>query len=234
MVAQISLAKRICRIAAALLLLGLTAQADIDEPFGLPTVAAPDGPLSVTWRDLQSKIQSERSIIAQCRAEPDACSSPAALQFIAIVNEGAQYQGLTRIGRINRAVNFAIRPINPAAPGDVGTKWTSPLTTLTAGIGDCKQYAVLKYAALSDAGIAPDDLRLVIVTIKSQRANHVVIAVRHAAHWFILDNRTLAVVESRELPDYLPQFTLDHRGMRQFIPPSSPQVAGSPCTGVIG
>ena len=36
---------RISRAAALLLLLGLTAQADSGEPFGLTTVAAPEGPL---------------------------------------------------------------------------------------------------------------------------------------------------------------------------------------------
>ena len=32
--------------------------------------------------------------------------------------------------------------------------WTSPFAALAAGAGDCKQYAVLKYAALQAAGFA--------------------------------------------------------------------------------
>jgi predicted transglutaminase-like cysteine proteinase len=200
------------------------AQADINDPFGLPTVVVSEGPWWATWQDLQSQIQSEKHIIAQCRAEPNSCTSPAALRFIALVKEGDQYEGLVRIGRINRAVNFAISAVNNIT---VQTTWTSPLSTLAAGFGDCKQYAVLKYAALEEAGFAPDDLRLVIVKIKSQRNNHVVVAVRHAGHWFILDNRSLAVVQSTELLDYyLPLLTPDHLGVRQFVLPPGPKVAG--------
>jgi predicted transglutaminase-like cysteine proteinase len=207
---------------AGLLLLGLTAQAEFNEPFDRLTVAAPEGQLSANWRTLQSTMQSEQVIIARCRAKPQSCTSPAALQFISIVKEGAEHHGLAQIGRINRAVNSAIRPANSG----VITTWTSPLAALATGIGDCKQYAVLKYAALGDAGIAPDDLRVIIVTTRSQPGTHAVVAVRHAARWYILDSRTLAVVESRQLIDYQPRFALDYRGVRQFIVPGSPHVAG--------
>src|SRR5579859_2898184 len=99
--------RRFCAAAAALLLLGLTAQTDISEPFGLSTVAASEGPLWVTWRDLQSQMKVEQATIEQCRREPNNCSSAAALKFIAIVDEGKSYEALARIGHINRAANFA-------------------------------------------------------------------------------------------------------------------------------
>jgi predicted transglutaminase-like cysteine proteinase len=194
--------------------------ADINDPFGLPTVVVSADSSWATWRELQSQIQSEKCIIAQCRAQPHDCPSPAALRFIALVKEGDQYEGLVRIGRINRAVNLAISDV-------IQTAWTSPLSALAAGVGDCKQYAVLKYAVLEDAGFAPDDLRLVVVRVKSLRNNHAVVAVRHAGQWFILDNRTLAVVESRKLLDYYqPLFMQDDRSGRQFVLPSGPKVAG--------
>jgi len=195
-------------------------QADVNGPFGLPTVAISEGQWWATWRDLQSQIQAEKHIIAQCHAEPHSCTSSAALRFIALVKEGEQYDGLLRIGRINRAVNFAIRfAIQPT--------WTSPLSALAAGVGDCKQYAVLKYALLQAAGFAPEDLRLVIVRIKSLRNYHAVVAVRHGSHWFVLDNRSLAVVQSTELlAYYVPLLTPDHQGVRQFVLPPSPKVAG--------
>jgi hypothetical protein len=66
----------------------IAAQADISEPFGLPTIVVSEGPWWATWRGLQSQIQSEKRIIAQCRAEPRSCTSPAALRFIALVKEG--------------------------------------------------------------------------------------------------------------------------------------------------
>lgn len=233
-----SFAKITVAIGLGLLLLGLAARAGANEPFGLATTDVTQGPLWVTWRDLQAKLESDRRIVAQCRTEPRSCASQPAQRFIAIVGEGTGYDGLARIGRINRAVNFAIRPADAAAGP---TAWTSPLDALAAGAGDCKQYAVLKYAALQEAGVAPDDLRLVIVrtkalqTIKSMQSSHVVVAVRNDAQWFILDNRSLALVESGELLDHmLPLFTLGHRGVGQFAPPSGPVAAAPPCQADVG
>src|SRR3569833_2722641 len=91
-------------LTASLLLFGLSAQAantDADEPFAQATVAAADGPQSATWRQLQAKLQADQRIVAQCRAEPAACTSSAARRFIAIVKEGGHDDGLGRIGRIN-------------------------------------------------------------------------------------------------------------------------------------
>ena len=216
--------RRMFIVAVLPLLLGLTAQVDLNEPFGRPTIVSTEVSLSATWRDLQLQLQSEQRIIAQCRADPQFCTSPAALQFLAIVNAGDQYDGLARIGHINLAVNLAIRSVKASA---VQTTWTSPLDALAAGFGDCKQFALLKYAALADAGFVQNDLRLVVVRIKALKNEpHAMIAVRNQARWSILDSRSSAIVESSKLLDYYePEFTLDHRGVRQFIQTSSPVVA---------
>lgn len=223
----------IMRAAALLLLFGLTAYADTSEPFGLATVAAPEEPLGTMWRRLQAEIKAERAVVARCRAAPLSCRSSPALQFIAIVHQGSGFEGLARIGHINRAVNFSIRAVDSAAADATHDRWSSPLATLAAGVGDCKQYAVLKYAALQDAGIAADDVRIVIVKQRGRPEAHAVVAVRQAGRWLILDNRTLAMVESGKLLGlYVPLKTLDRRGVRQFV--VAPQVAekfGVTCAG---
>ena len=225
---------RMATIAFSLLLLCPVARAAGDEPFGLSTVAAAKGALSATWQNLQREIQFDQRIVVQCRAEPPSCASPAALRFIAIVNEGNGHAGLARIGHINRAVNLTI------GAGGVTThsEWSSPLQTLAAGSGDCKQYAVLKYAALMDAGFAAEDLRLVIVRLKqpqnpeTKTVDHALVTVRNEADWIVLDNRTLAMIESQHVLDrFLPLFSLDHRGVRRFVQPLIGEAAAAPCSG---
>lgn len=224
---------RRCTIALALLSGGMAARAESTEPFGLATVAAAQGTLPAAWRQLQSEMQAEARIVAQCRAAPKACPSPAALRFIGITDEGNHHEGLARIGHINRAVNLAIAA---TGGGAVQPAWRSPLHALAAGSGDCKQYAVVKYAALADSGVAADDLRLVIVRIRqppnlqAKSSDHALVAVRLAADWIVLDNRYLAMIPSRQLLDrYTPLFTLDQRGVRQFVQPSSSEAADAPC-----
>jgi predicted transglutaminase-like cysteine proteinase len=87
---------------------------------------------------------------------------------------------------INRAVNFSIRPVSDWAQYGVADFWSAPLATLGAGAGDCEDYAVLKYVALREAGIAPDDLRFLIVYYPRRGPNHVVVAVHLGEEWLIL------------------------------------------------
>lgn len=220
---------------ALLLTAGLASASDTDEPFGRPTVEAAQGALHVAWRQITDKIRSEKDVVEQCRAAPPSCPSPAAGQFNAIVREGDGSDDVARIGRVNRAVNLAIRPVRAEAGP---TEWTSPLETLTAGAGDCKQYAVVKYAALLEAGFAADRVRLVIVRLKpptppaSLPTDHAVIAVRIQARWLVLDNRSLTVSESIGLlSDMEPLLTLDNRGVRQFVSPRIAPIATTPCGG---
>jgi predicted transglutaminase-like cysteine proteinase len=224
----------IVNIEAALLLLGLCAQAERSEPFGLPSVAATQGQLWITWREVLAQIAAERPEIARCRASPVTCTSDAALRFIAIEKEGDHYQGASRIGRINRAVNLSLRQIDTGKPSGMRTRWTSPLDSLASGAGDCKQYALVKYAVLLDAGFSPDDVRLVILGIRSLRETHAVVTVRDGNRWLVLYNRTLALVDSRELRNYTPLFAMDYRGVHQFVLPPGPAIALGPCDKAVG
>jgi predicted transglutaminase-like cysteine proteinase len=189
-----------------------------DEPFGITTVPAPDGAISAIWRDLQPAMRTDEQTVTACRVNP-ACGSPAALRFIAIVDEAKLHEGLARVGHINRAVNLAIQ----AQRDGMGT-WKSPLAAL-ASPGDCKSYAVTKYAALGAAGIAPDDRRLVMVWDNARPTQtHLIVVVRVEQRWLILDSRSLIMVDSTRAPAYQPLLTLDHSGVREF--PPLPPVGG--------
>jgi predicted transglutaminase-like cysteine proteinase len=209
--------KRIVRIAVGFLLLGLTAQTELQEPFGLPTFAVEDQLLQATWEDLREKIHADRAIISQCRVQREDCLSPVALRFIAIVAEGEPHQGLARIGHINRAVNFSIRGNKKAPPGE----WTSPLAALTEGSGDCKQHAILKYVALRDAGFSAEAVRVVIVGDRLLHQQHALVAVHEAGRWLFLDNHSSILVEASQLSKrYTPLNVLDQAGVRTFARPS--------------
>ena len=84
---QLFWAKRVFRMGVGLLLLGLTAQTEFHEPFGLPTLIVAEGLLPATWDDLREEIETDRAIIARCRAQPARCSSQG---FHAAVNPGPE------------------------------------------------------------------------------------------------------------------------------------------------
>jgi len=183
----------------AFLLLNLTAYANPDEVLDHVGFELPVGTNSAKWQALHSAIEDEQKIITACRSDLASCPSSAAHQFIAMVDEGMQHEGKARIGHINRAANLAIR-----ATKKYVDQWTSPLQALANGVGDCKQYAVLKYVALNEAGYRADRLRILVVEDKTTRGSHAVVAVSSDGQWMVLDNRTNVLIEGA---DFLKRYT---------------------------
>jgi len=208
--------KRVARIVAALSLLLLGAQAPGDEPFGLQSLPARASFMAATWEALRAEMAAERPLILRCRADRETCPSDAALLYLAIVDAGLEQAGLARIGHINRAANFAIG----AGQNIADNRWTAPLAALSAGAGDCKQYSVLKYSALRDAGYAAADVRIIVMASRFVREAHAIATVRHEGRWLMLDNRSLALVDGEEiLKRYVPLYILDDNGVREFAVP---------------
>lgn len=179
------------------------------EPFGLEAVSSTSPNLIVMWRDLQLRLAEDEAEISLCRAG-QVCSSPAARRFISIVDEARRHRGRELIGHLNRSINTAI----PATRADV--PWLSALAALGRA-GDCKSYAVAKYLALGEAGIAAGDRRLVMlrVTLPSTEL-HLAVLVRDGERWLILDNRTLTIVDSTATRQYVPLHEFDESGVRDF------------------
>jgi predicted transglutaminase-like cysteine proteinase len=100
----------------------------------------------------------------------------------------------------------------------VPDRWSAPLETFTTGRGDCEDYAIAKYVALKEAGIAEDDLRLVIVRDFAGGHDHALVAARLDGQWTMLDNRWLILVEDMEMRGIEPLFALNRDGVKEFAP----------------
>jgi predicted transglutaminase-like cysteine proteinase len=186
------------------------------EPFNLPTTAAQQGDVPTRWTELQSRIRADEKALAACGTFNGPCSK-AAQRLLSIVELGRKREGRARLGWINRAINLAIRPMSDWAQYGYAQFWASPLQTLSTAAGDCKDYAIVKYAALRELGIAPGDLRLVIVRDSQRQAEHEILAVRYEQKWLILDNLTMAMLDAEQIRHYYPLFVMDYRGAREFI-----------------
>lgn len=169
---------------------------------------------SAKWTELQSRILADKKMLAKCRSGNGPCPA-AARRFLSIVELARHRHGRARFGEINRAINLSIRPMSDLVQYGVDDYWASPLTAFGNGAGDCEDYAIAKYVALEESGIATDDLQLEIVRDVAHQVTHAVVAVRYQNEWLILDNRTLFMVSADESP-YQYLFALDHRGARTF------------------
>lgn len=189
-------------------------------PFGLSNTES--GQFSERWRTLQPLLQVEAQILTRCRANPAECPAPAA-RFLGIIQAAQARDGRARIGDINRAINLAIRPVSDPVQYGVPDLWASPLMTFSSGAGDCDDYAIAKYVALREAGIATADLRLVIVHDNKTNDGHMVAAVRVDGQWLILNNLTMRLLTDSEEPDFAPIAALGGDG-------GGPSLAATPET----
>jgi predicted transglutaminase-like cysteine proteinase len=203
---------RVCALLAAVVtMLGTTAAIPSEQPnnpFGERTVAELRGPLVKSWNAVREEIQLDDLIVSSCSYEnADDCG--AAKELMSVVDDARQYQGRAMIAHINRSMNLMIKPSDGS--------WSSPLDILKSGSGDCKEYAIAKYAALLRAGIPTDQLRLIIVRKSGRSEYHMVVSVFEGGQWLLLDNLTMMLVKDSDRRDYMPQFVLDLTGVRRYL-----------------
>jgi predicted transglutaminase-like cysteine proteinase len=186
------------------------------EPFGLAAAPIHAGSIRTKWLGVTHKLEDERVQLALCDGDRERCASDAALKFLAIVDSGRQREGRARLGEINRAINLSIRAVDDMIQHGEVDVWSSPLATFYRGAGDCEDYAIAKYVALRMAGIAAEDLRIVVMIDTMRHEGHAVAAARLDGHWLILDNRRTMMVEDINLRNYRPLFVLDDAGVMRY------------------
>jgi predicted transglutaminase-like cysteine proteinase len=196
------------------------------EPFGMFAFRAPEGVLWTKWRGVAAEIAKDAETMARCRASVAPCS-PAATRFIAVIDEVRRHDGRARLETVNRAVNDAIRYTGDMEQHGVADLWSAPLATFGSGRGDCEDYAIAKYVALREAGVAAGDMRIVLVRDMAVREDHAVLAVREGGRWMILDNRSMAPIADSDVRNFMPLFALDQDGVKLFAAPYVERAIGN-------
>jgi predicted transglutaminase-like cysteine proteinase len=196
------------------------------EPFGLAASPIHSGGLRAKWLGVAHKIEDERVQLALCDGDRERCASDAALKFLAIVDSGRQREGRARIGEINRAINLSIRAADDLVEYGEIDVWSSPLVTFYRGAGDCEDYAIAKYVALRMAGIAAEDLRIVVMADTIRHEGHAVASVRLDGHWLMLDNRRMTMIEDSSVRNYRPLFVIDDAAVMRYA--DAPLLASIP------
>lgn len=207
-------------MAAQLNLPGSVDRADSSsEPFGLSTTTTTTVTTSAVlekWLSVERDVDDERLVLRMCEENRASCQSQAALQFLAIVDSGRRLEGRARLGEINRAINLKLKLTSDLALYGAEDVWSPPLATFAIGGGDCEDYAIAKFVALQEAGVSPDDLRIVILRDDLRVEDHAVVAARLDGHWLTLDNRHMVLVEDHDVRRYRPIFLVDRDGVKAY------------------
>ena len=190
-----------------------------DEPFHTKT-SVTNGTLTQKWQAVERAIHDELETIAACSEAADKCPSDAAIKFRDIVNKASGYEGRAKLIYINRAVNLAVKYTKDTEKHGIPDHWAAPFDTLESGKGDCEDYAITKFALLRAVHWPANDLRLVLVYIRSIREYHAVEATHLGQDWLILDNARLGIFPDTRLPSYHPLFVIDESHVRMLWRPT--------------
>jgi predicted transglutaminase-like cysteine proteinase len=195
--------------------------------FGMNTEPVSVGELRERWHRVAALMAQDLAVVVQCHSNGP-CPI-AAQRLIDMSAEGAERTGRARVGLINRAANLAIKAFSDEKQWGVADHWSDPFETLLSYRGDCEDYAIVKYAALLEAGIPIGDLKIVILKNLFPKEYHAVAAARVNGEWLILDNRTLTLVRDTDITRAIPVFVLDHEGVRRFdLAAADPRPASRP------
>jgi predicted transglutaminase-like cysteine proteinase len=127
--------------------------------------------------------------------------------FARIVGAARQEGFLAKLDRVNRGVNGLIAYRRDKSIYGSLDYWAKPAEILKRGAGDCEDFAILKMAALVDAGIPAQSLSLVVLQDSQKGVFHAVLSVATGSGTFILDNVRNNVVKDTSLPSYVPLYS---------------------------
>lgn len=151
------------------------------EPFGFSTTKVTTGVLLEKWLKIEHEIDAERLVLRNCERNRASCQSRTAIQFLAIIYIGRTLEGRARLGHINRAINLKIKQMSDLAIYGEEDVWSSPLTTLAIGAGDCEDYAIAKLTTFGSSSCATTSGRK--ITRLSRRGSMVVGSCLTTAAW---------------------------------------------------
>lgn len=160
-------------------------------------------PAAQKWRGVYSAVAG--ADFSQCSGT-GGCAARAILQKS--VNRAAEARFHEKLNGINKTVNRLVRYLPDANNYGVTDYWASPDEILNRGKGDCEDYAILKMAALKEAGLPPQAMSIVVLKDVRRQVYHAVLAVTTSQGHFILDNLSDDVKLDRDLPNYQPLFSV--------------------------
>src|SRR5690606_34400724 len=97
--------------------------------------------------------------------------------FAAVVETAREKRFLEKLDGINRGINGLIAYKRDKAVYGSLDHWAKPAEILKRGAGDCEDFAILKMAALLDAGVPAQSMSLVVLQDSRKGVFHAVLSV---------------------------------------------------------
>jgi predicted transglutaminase-like cysteine proteinase len=164
--------------------------------FGSVAISMRNFPASARWASVYKAIRA-------CGNECDRLSPGFAFIVDAVKNKNFS----DKLAFVNSGINQLIAYRKDSATYGRLDYWASPEETLRRRAGDCEDFAILKMAALLQAGVPASSMSLVVLQDTKRRVFHAVLSVSTSNGAFILDILDNAVVKDTSLSNYAPLYS---------------------------
>lgn len=166
--------------------------------FGSVAIPMRNFPVAGRWAKVYSKI-------GDC-ADAATCGERGAT-FAALATGARDKKFMDKLATVNRAVNTMIAYRQDDAVYGNLDYWAKPAEILSRGVGDCEDYAILKMAALIEAGVPARSMSLVVLKDTGRGVFHAVLSVATQSGNFILDNLSNTVAGDDVYRSYVPLYS---------------------------
>jgi predicted transglutaminase-like cysteine proteinase len=165
------------------------------------------------WEGVRERVAAEAAAVAGC-LRGEACA-PLAADIARRIQGLAAEPPLAQAEAVHRLINA--RPYREDQR-QFGRRdvWQAPFAFWGQG-GDCEDYAIAKYMALSALGFAPEQLRLTVLTSRTRQEVHAVLLIEIDGAWYVADNlrRSLHVLDRYE--GWKPLFSVSDAGAWRYV-----------------
>ena len=183
------------------------------EVFGSAAISAANAPIGLISRRAVLAT-SDPARAGDCDDTPGTlCDTKLSGEWQETLEHARGLKGAEQIAWLNQRVNQLVRYKSDSEAHGVAEQWSTAQETMARRSGDCEDYAVLKMALLRQLAFKSEDMFVVVVRGSAFTAQHAVLAVRRGDSTLILDNRTDALREDKEIREYQPLYSTNEHGL---------------------
>ncbi|HEY7689634.1 MAG TPA: transglutaminase-like cysteine peptidase [Dongiaceae bacterium] len=117
-----------------------------------------------------------------------------------------------RLRAINERVNRILTYSTDLTLWDETDYWETPGEAVGRGAADCEGYAILKMYLAKEAGIALEQMAILVGALGPRREPHAILGAKVGQIVVTLDNKTGSIVTLRDRSDFTPVYSVGVRG----------------------
>lgn len=164
--------------------------------FGSMAISMKNFPAATRWASVYRSVRNCDKVCDQ--------TSPGYAYIVKAVKDKSFTD---KLAFVNSGINQLIAYRKDEATYGKLDYWATPEETLARRSGDCEDFAILKMAALVEAGVPATSMSLVVLQDKKRDVFHAVLSVSTSSGTFILDSLGNKVVMDTALPNYVPLYS---------------------------